>query len=310
MSNPLSEHALFREAESLLRTGDYEKIDRALGIYEEVSRQHPGNPKSWFERAGAYDYLGKEDIAVTFYEDVLRLGPEKLSLDDQPRFYLQFGSTLRNLKRYEESRKLLEKGIVKYPDFTALSAFLGLTEYTDGNFKKASDLLLNALVADPEDRSVQEYIRALKGYRDTISHFPEPPIRNGSLDHVELYVSNLESSYLFWSKFLKALGYEDFQNWGEHWSGGRSFKRDMSYVVLVQAEEKHQAQGYHRKRIGLNHLAFRARSKSEVDRISDLMKQDGFLPLYSDRESQPEKKDTHAIFLEDPDRIKVELVCK
>jgi len=39
------------------------------------------------------------------------------------------------------------------------------------------------------------------------------------------------------------------------------------YVTLVQAAAEHLAAGNHRRRVGLNHLAFRARSRAHVDEV-------------------------------------------
>ena len=73
------------------------------------------------------------------------------------------------------------------------------------------------------------------------------------LHHVELYVGNLEKSVAFWEPFMNILGYQM-----ERWSGGVNFVRgeEDTYFCLLQAPDEHLAAGYHRKRIGLNHLAF------------------------------------------------------
>ena len=81
------------------------------------------------------------------------------------------------------------------------------------------------------------------------------------LSHVELYVSDLERSMAFWTPFMALLGYE-----AERWSQGVNYvsgERDP-YVCLVQAPAEHLGAGYHRRRVGLNHLAFRAPSRAQV----------------------------------------------
>ena len=49
------------------------------------------------------------------------------------------------------------------------------------------------------------------------------------MDHIELYVSNLQKTKLFYSKFLVQLGFELFQEWEE----GFSYKKESFYIVFV-----------------------------------------------------------------------------
>lgn len=80
------------------------------------------------------------------------------------------------------------------------------------------------------------------------------------LHHVELYVSDLRRSAAFWSWLLEQLGYEPFQEW----ENGVSWRCGETYLVFVQAEERFLDIPYHRCRVGLNHLAFHARSRRQV----------------------------------------------
>lgn len=89
------------------------------------------------------------------------------------------------------------------------------------------------------------------------------------LHHVEIYVANIEKSRLFWSELLEELSYELYQTWNE----GFSYKFGETYLVFVQAEEPFLAEGYHRKRIGLNHLAFHGGTKERVDDFRAKLKQ-------------------------------------
>ena len=45
------------------------------------------------------------------------------------------------------------------------------------------------------------------------------------MDHIELYVSNLQKTKLFYSKFLVQLGFELFQEWEEGFSYKKERKR-------------------------------------------------------------------------------------
>lgn len=89
--------------------------------------------------------------------------------------------------------------------------------------------------------------------------------KTGILHHVELNVSDLRNTTLFWGWFLEGLGYSKFQEWDK----GISWKLEDTYIVFVQTEERYLDVSYHRSRAG---------------------------------------DDCYAVYFEDPDRIKVELV--
>jgi GrpB-like predicted nucleotidyltransferase (UPF0157 family)/ribosomal protein S18 acetylase RimI-like enzyme/catechol 2,3-dioxygenase-like lactoylglutathione lyase family enzyme len=127
----------------------------------------------------------------------------------------------------------------------------------------------------------------------------------GSLHHLEIYVSDLEKSTAFWSWFLcEKLGYKLFQTWNE----GRSYILGDTYIVLVQAESRFLDIPFHRCRPGLNHLAFKAESKLQIDQITRELEEHGGKILYKDRHPYAGGDSYYALFFEDPERIKVELV--
>jgi catechol 2,3-dioxygenase-like lactoylglutathione lyase family enzyme len=125
------------------------------------------------------------------------------------------------------------------------------------------------------------------------------------LHHVEIYVSNLSKTIEFWEWLLADLGYERYQKW----DSGISWKYQETYLVFVQTEERFMDIPYHRCRVGLNHLAFHARSREHVDEITSKLIVKGINILYSDKHPFAGGTDYYAVFFEDPDRIKVELVA-
>ena len=127
----------------------------------------------------------------------------------------------------------------------------------------------------------------------------------GFIHHIEINVSDLKRTVKFWSWFLEELGYRPFQEW----DGGRSWKIDDLYMVFVQAEKRFLDVDFHRGRVGLNHLAFHASSRQEVDEMTHKLKEQGISILYPDRHPFAGGKDHYAVFFEDPDRLKVELVA-
>lgn len=128
----------------------------------------------------------------------------------------------------------------------------------------------------------------------------------GLLHHVEIYVSDLAKSRAFWEWLLcEELGYKIHQEWPK----GVDFILGETYIVFVQTEEKHLDAGYNRCRTGLNHLAFHARSKAHVDDLTAKLRSRGIIILYADKHPYAGGPDYYAVFFEDPDRIKVEVVA-
>lgn len=126
------------------------------------------------------------------------------------------------------------------------------------------------------------------------------------LHHVELYVSNLHDSIHAWEWLLcEQLGYTLYQSWPE----GRSYRYGETYLVFVQTEEAHLTPPYHRKKTGLNHLAFHASSLAQLEEVRQQLASHGFRELYADRFPHAGGPNYAALFFEDPDRIKVELVA-
>ena len=127
----------------------------------------------------------------------------------------------------------------------------------------------------------------------------------GLIHHIEIYVSNLRQSQEFWGWLLEDLGYDSYQKWDK----GQSWKLDQSYIVFVQVDDKFLDIAYHRRRVGLNHIAFHAASKEHVDTLTEQLKEKQIPILYQDRHPFAGGPNHYAIYFEDPDRIKVEIVA-
>lgn len=127
----------------------------------------------------------------------------------------------------------------------------------------------------------------------------------GLLHHIEIYVSDLKKSTEFWGWFLEELGYKVFQKW----EAGRSWKIGDTYIVFVQTEDRFLDVPYHRCQVGLNHLAFHADSRQQVDHMTEKLKSEGFTILYAEKHPFAGGDNHYAVYFEDPDRIKVELVA-
>lgn len=129
--------------------------------------------------------------------------------------------------------------------------------------------------------------------------------KKGLLHHIEIYVPDLTRALKFWDWFLLELGYQVFQAWEE----GRSYILDETYLVFVQVQKKYLSYQYHRCGTGLNHLAFYADSKEHVDEVTEKLQQRNIKILYKDKHPYAGGEGHYAVYFEDPNRMKVELVA-
>jgi catechol 2,3-dioxygenase-like lactoylglutathione lyase family enzyme len=127
------------------------------------------------------------------------------------------------------------------------------------------------------------------------------------LHHVEIYVSNLDASHAFWASILAKIGYEV----SAHWEDGFTLSNcNDAYLTFVQVAEKYDSHPYHRCGAGLNHLAFAVKSRNAVDALRQYCIESNVRILYDEKYPFANGgKHYYALFVEDPDRIKVEFVA-
>ena len=119
--------------------------------------------RQWYERASEYDRTGFEKKAEPCYSKVYELGWRKLPKKEWPGFFVGFGSTLRNNRKYRKSAEILTEGVKNFPRYPALKFFLALTLYSRGEFKKSARILFNSCLEMPE-KSFDGYERAIEYY--------------------------------------------------------------------------------------------------------------------------------------------------
>ncbi len=127
-----------------------------------------------------------------------------------------------------------------------------------------------------------------------------------SLCHLQLNVSDWKKSFPFYTDLLAYFDYAMVSE-GEGYIGLSNGSVDF---WVMQTEDAHRETPFHRKNVGLNHLAFKASSKEEVDRfVEEFLKPRNIVTLYDTPKSFPEyTPDYYAVFFEDPDRLKIEVV--
>ena len=134
-----------------------------------------------------------------------------------------------------------------------------------------------------------------------MGHDHADPEHAGGLHHVELHASDLDASVDFWGWLLGELGYER----KNEWAGGRSRVNGPTDLVLVQADDPDDP--FDRHAPGLNHLAFHAASREQVDDLTaGVREREDAAVLYGDR--HPFAGGYYALYCEDPEGLKVEVV--
>lgn len=117
--------------------------------------------------AAAYrnDAEGDERTAIRYYDAAYRAG---VPASERRKFFVGYGSTLRNVGRAEEAVVILGQAIADDPDFPAFTAFLALALADAGHPKAALAAMLGCVldVARPGvfggyERALGEYHREL-----------------------------------------------------------------------------------------------------------------------------------------------------
>lgn len=127
-----------------------------------------------------------------------------------------------------------------------------------------------------------------------------------TIGHIGINLSNSSKSFQFWKDLLRYLDFKIIEEGSGHFDANDG----RSYLCVSVMEKNYKAVGFHRKRTGLNHIAFRVLSRELVDQcVSEFLTPRKIKALYGGAKPYPEYVEGYyAVYFEDPDRIKVEIV--
>jgi catechol 2,3-dioxygenase-like lactoylglutathione lyase family enzyme len=126
-----------------------------------------------------------------------------------------------------------------------------------------------------------------------------------TLHHLDLTVSDLPRAKLFWTPLMKHLGYRVAEDTPQD----LAFATDddqATALVLHPARSTSALRAHDRYGPGLHHLAFRAASREEVDKLHALLRRMNATVLDPPAVYYP--PDYYAVFFADPDGMKLEFV--
>jgi catechol 2,3-dioxygenase-like lactoylglutathione lyase family enzyme len=124
------------------------------------------------------------------------------------------------------------------------------------------------------------------------------------LYHVQINVSDLD----FYRELFAHLEYEIIDEGPDHLGASDG----QTQLWIMKTAESYAELPYHRKACGLNHLAFMVASSEEVDRFcNEFLEPRKIATLYDTPRRFPEyHPEYYAVYFEDPDRIKLEVVYR
>lgn len=126
----------------------------------------------------------------------------------------------------------------------------------------------------------------------------------GALHHVELWVADIAAAKREWGWLLSRLGYR----LGDDWGVGQAWELGSLYLVIEAGPDV--AEGRHERRHpGLNHLAFHAGSREDVEQLVADCGEGGWTLMFADRHPFAGGPDHYAAYLESGEGFEVELVA-
>lgn len=143
-----------------------EDPSRRIELGASLRDDFPDDARVLYEYAGTFDSAGQESHALAAYDLALDAG---LREPYRRRALIQKASTLRHLKRYQESLAILDDLRERWPDNDAIAVFRALTLHDMGADASAAGDLARYLVANSMHADTDRYRRSLTRFTDELN---------------------------------------------------------------------------------------------------------------------------------------------
>lgn len=126
-----------------------------------------------------------------------------------------------------------------------------------------------------------------------------------SFNHLQIYVSDKKVSFPFYKELLTYLGYRIVCE-----DSSLGMRNEPTDIWLKEVPKENKNKLFSRRNIGVNHLAFGVSKKEDVDKFcKEFLIPRKIKLLYGSPRLFPEYTDKYyAVYFEDPDKIKLEVV--
>lgn len=133
------------------------------------------------------------------------------------------------------------------------------------------------------------------------------------IDHIQITVQDLDSAEIFYDKLLPLLGFDLNRKIRsadpEHDYRVVEYLHPLLLFAITSPREAFRNESVHRRKPGsLHHLAFRAESPEEVDRLYPLIMNTGTIFVTEPRHYPQYGDKYYSLFFKDPQNIKYEIV--
>ncbi len=145
---------------TIFENRDRDAMQPTIDAFLEVLAEHPDNAYVLYDVGGSYDTAGEEETALAYYERAMATG---LTGDILRRCLLQYGSTLRNLERYDESLAALDRALELYPQSESVRVWHALSLHAAGRSDAAVAALMELAVDEIRTKDLLRYEAGVRG---------------------------------------------------------------------------------------------------------------------------------------------------
>ncbi|MGX5696985.1 tetratricopeptide repeat protein [Agromyces soli] len=155
-----TDRALQARLREIFDARDRSHMQPTIEAFLAVLAEHPTDAEVLYEVGGAYDTAGEEQTAAGYYERAMAAG---LDGDARRRCLLQYGSTLRNLGRLDESLGVLERARAEFPESDSLKVWHATSLHEAGRHDAAFAIMLELVADRVRSDELLRYEAALRG---------------------------------------------------------------------------------------------------------------------------------------------------